>query len=209
MYTKNCTSQVNVSAKHCNVGNGLCSLWALLSFSYLLYLILSFYEQTNNDDDNDSVVVVVAAAAVVVVADDDDVNQFACHLLVYWRIKSIIRCRWLTAVQCTSLNASNSLLSSYETQVNSTVVITCDPGYIINGQTSEEVVCGSDGQWSPTNTTCQRTLLICLARESINKTRLQFLMRRDLTHCSGPGGPGGASLATVCSVTPSLCIVVR
>jgi len=54
------------------------------------------------------------------------------------------------------MNDSNMFVNSSETERGTFVMITCYPGYLINGQTSALVNCGSDGQWSLANATCQR-----------------------------------------------------
>jgi len=77
-------------------------------------------------------------------------------LSVELRFEICIGCRWLTVVHCSPMNDSNMFVNSSETERGTSVMITCYPGYLINGQTSALVNCGSDGQWSLTNATCQR-----------------------------------------------------
>jgi len=80
-----------------------------------------------------------------------------------------IGCRWLTVVHCPSMNDSNMFVNSSETKRGTSVIITCYPGYVVNGQTSVLVSCGSDGQWSPTNVTCQRKSTQLLHRHNLQE----------------------------------------
>jgi len=63
----------------------------------------------------------------------------------------------VAVLHCPFLNDSMTLLNTSDTEYDTLVTITCYPGYVVNGHTSELVLCGSDGKWSPANSTCKRT----------------------------------------------------
>lgn len=54
--------------------------------------------------------------------------------------------------KCATLNIAHGTLSSSDTSVGSTVTVTCEEGYHLNGESN--LVCLESNEWSVTKPTC-------------------------------------------------------